>query len=194
MTAPTLEATLAPNQDRAVSAITAAFAADPAVRWMYPGARQYRDHFPEFVAALGGNAFAHGTADELDDCQCAALWLPPSVQPDEDAIVDLLQRSVSDERLPDVFSILEQMGEYHPEEPHWYLPFIGVAPEAQGRGFGSALLRRGLARCDRDGLPAHLESTNPRNVPFYERFGFRAIGLIQTQTSPHIVAMTRPAR
>jgi ribosomal protein S18 acetylase RimI-like enzyme len=194
MTTPTLETIITPDQDRAVAALVAAFAADPAVRWMYPRAQQYREHFPEFVAALGGKAFTYDTVDELNGSACAAFWLPPGVQPDEGAIVDLLLRSVGKDRQPEMFSILEQMGEYHPEEPHWYLPFIGVAPEVQGRGLGSALLRRGLARCDHEGVPAYLESTNPRNVPFYERFGFKAIGLIQTRTSPHIVAMVRAAR
>ena len=37
---------------------------------------------------------------------------------------------------------------------------------------GARLLAPVLARCDRDGLPAYLESSNPRNLPFYERHGF----------------------
>ena len=68
--------------------------------------------------------------------------------------------------------VLEQAGSFHPEEPHWYLPLIGVDPIEQGRGCGSALLRVGLSRCDADRLPAYLESTNPKNIPLYERYGF----------------------
>src|SRR5687767_6551887 len=42
-------------------------------------------------------------------------------------------------------------------------PFIGVEPARQGRGLGAALLRAQLAVCDQAGLPAYLESSNPRN-------------------------------
>ena len=46
-------------------------------------------------------------------------------------------------------------------------------------------------RCNYERLPAYLESTNPRNVPFYESLGFRSIGMIQAGTSPEIVPMLR---
>lgn len=68
--------------------------------------------------------------------------------------------------------ILEQMGQFHPEEPHWYLPTLGVDPIFQNCGQGSALLRKALKQCDEDGLTAYLESSNPRNIPLYERHGF----------------------
>jgi ribosomal protein S18 acetylase RimI-like enzyme len=85
------------------------------------------------------------------------------------------------------------MGSFHPSEPHWYLPLIGVDPAYQGRGLGSELLSRGLARCDRDGVPAYLEATSLRSVSLYERFGFETAGQIQTKTSPPIVPMIRIA-
>ena len=67
----------------------------------------------------------------------------------------------------------------HPTEPHWYLPMIAMDPALQSRGYGSALLRAALARCDEDGLPAYLESSNPRNISIYRRHGFEATGTIQ---------------
>jgi ribosomal protein S18 acetylase RimI-like enzyme len=182
----------ATNESRALGALVTAFAADPAVRWLYPDAQQYLASFPHFARAYAGKAFESGTADDLADHSAAALWLPPHVQPDEAAVLDVLQHSLSETRLPEVFSVLEQMGAFHPNQPHWYLPMIGVDPGAQGRGCGSALLRRGLARCDAAGLPAYLESTNLRNVPLYERFGFKVLGQIKTRNSPPIIPMVRP--
>jgi ribosomal protein S18 acetylase RimI-like enzyme len=61
----------------------------------------------------------------------------------------------------------------HPHEPHYYLSIVAVAPEHQGRGIGSALIRPILERCDRDGVPAYLEATTERNRALYERHGFR---------------------
>ena len=64
-----------------------------------------------------------------------------------------------------------------PRVPHWYLQLLGVAADAQRGGFGSALMRRQLAKCDADGMPAHLETTG-ENLEFYGRFGFRVAGEI----------------
>lgn len=60
----------------------------------------------------------------------------------------------------------------HPDEPHYYLPVAGVAPEWQGRGIGAALMKPILERCDREGMPAYLEATTPRSRALYERHGF----------------------
>lgn len=182
------------DEERAVATLVAAFATDPAVRWMYPAEHQYFEHFPDFVRAFGGKAFEHRTANCLDNSLAAALWLPPDVQPDDAAVAEVLQRSVEPDRLPELFTLFEQMGQFHPQEPHWYLPLIGVDPSVQGRGRGSALLSHALARCDRKRLPAYLEATSPRNVSLYERFGFKPQGCIQTETSPPIIPMRREPR
>jgi GNAT superfamily N-acetyltransferase len=64
----------------------------------------------------------------------------------------------------------------HPRTPaHWYLPIIGVARARQGRGFGAALLRPVLERCDHDGTPAYLEASTARNRALYERHGFKVV-------------------
>ena len=49
---------------------------------------------------------------------------------------------------------------------------LGVVPAAQGTGTGGPLLQPVLDRCDAEGLPAYLESSNPRNWSFYARHGF----------------------
>jgi ribosomal protein S18 acetylase RimI-like enzyme len=87
--------------------------------------------------------------------------------------------------------LFEKMGSYHPTEPHWYLPLIGVEPTKQGRGCGSALLRHALERIDRDGGIAYLESTNPANIPLYRRHGFEVVGTIQVGDSPPLYPMVR---
>ena len=143
---------------------------------------------------MGGRAFEHGTAYYLRGYAGAALWLPPEVQPDEDALVALFQCTIAPEDQADMFAVFEQMGSYHPAEPHWYLPLIGVDPSRQRKGYGSELLRHALATCDRDGTPAYLESTNPENTPLYQRHGFEVLGTIKVGASPPIFPMLRRAR
>lgn len=93
----------------------------------------------------------------------------------------------------EVFAVLEQVGSSHPDEAHWYLPAIGVEPRLQGKGYGSALLARGIEICDSQHVAAYLEATNPANIPLYQRFGFEVVGEIQAGSSPAITPMFRAA-
>ena len=191
---PTVLATSLNNQESALAPLVLAFASDPAVRWMYPNAHQYRIFFPRFARAFGGKAFALGTAQHLDDFRGTALWLPPGVAPDEHVLVPILEETIAPERLGDAFGVFEQMGAYHPSVPHWYLPLLGVDPLHQNQGLGSALIEPFLGAFDRDGAVAYLEASNPRNVPFYERHGFEVSGEIQAGDSPSIFPMVREPR
>ena len=184
-----------PSQaEQAIAVIVLAFSADPAARWSYPDAGRYLMHFPEIVRAFGGRAFAHGTAYHVGDFAGAALWLPPGIGPDEESLAAVLRRSVPAERQATVRAVFEKMESYHPVEPHWYLPLIGVDPVHQRAGHGGALLDHVLRQCDRDHTPAYLESTNPANISLYERHGFRRLATIQIGSSPPVVPMLRVHR
>ena len=110
---------------------------------------------------------------------------------DSDRLAGITEEHVPKDRLDDMMHVFEKMDAYHPKEPCWYLPLIGVDPACQGRGYGSALLRHALDRCDRDGIIAYLESSNPRNISLYLRHGFVALGEIQVGNSPTLVPMLR---
>ena len=181
------------DQSRLVAAIVLAFSVDPAARWTYPVPEKYLKHFPDLIRIFGRRAFECGTAHFIGDVQAAAMWLPPGVQPDEEALMAHFQRTVPEKDQDTLFAVFEQMGQYHPDEPHWYLPLIGVDPAQQGKGYGSALLVHALRHCDEDGSPAYLESSNPENIPLYRRHGFEALGTIQVGTSPPITPMLRRA-
>jgi ribosomal protein S18 acetylase RimI-like enzyme len=182
------------DQDSAVDTVVLAFAADPIARWCWPDAHQYLTAMPRFTVAFGGAAFKHGSAHCTADYAGAALWLPPNVHSDEETLGQIVEQTSSPAIRGDLFTMLEQMGKYHPDEPHWYLPLIGVDPARQGRGYGGALLSHALRQCDREQAPAYLESTNPRNTPLYQRHGFEVIGQIQVGSSPPLVPMLRRPR
>jgi ribosomal protein S18 acetylase RimI-like enzyme len=190
----TVAAVTPPDVEGAVAVIVLAFSADPAARWTYPDPHQYLAHFPAMVRAFGGKAFAHGTGYHVSRFAGAALWLPPGIHPDEEALGAALQRSVAAELQAGMFAVFERMGRYHPSQPHWYLPLIGVDPAHQHRGYGSALLQHTLLQCDRDHAPVYLESTNPANIRLYERHGFEVLDTIQVGSSPPIFPMLRAAR
>lgn len=135
-------------------------------------------------------AFERGTAHRVGHVG-AALWLAPGVYPDGEKIGVLMAETIPPALQKDGEMLMEQMNRFHPQEPHWYLPLIGIDPAHQGKGLGAALFQHQLAICDRDGAPAYLESSNPRNIPLYERHGFEALGRIQAGSSPIMVPMLR---
>ena len=182
------------SADEAIATIVLAFGTDPAARWSWPRADIFLTNMPLAARAFSGNAFKVGTAYEIDGFGGVALWLPPGESSDGETLENLMATTTPAANRQDLAKVFERMAGFHPHEPHWYLPLSGVDPSRQGRGLGDRLMAHALARCDADGLPAYLESSNPRNIPFYERHGFESLGKIQAGASPTIVPMLRRPR
>lgn len=181
-------------RDAIIATLVAAFEDDAAVRTIYPCDLAYRRHFPGFLTAFGGRAFEAGVVDIDPSGRGAALWFPPGLAPDSAAIMAHLEASLPPERLVALASGMEAQGQLHPSTPHWYLPWIGVRPGAQGVGVGSGLLTRGLVRADTEGASVYLEATSERNAALYLRHGFEVLTILTMPGYPEIIAMWRPAQ
>jgi len=182
------------EEQKAVDVLVTAFISDPVIRWMYPDASGYLKSFPAFLRAFGGKAFTSRTVWRFGEFEAVALWFPPHVEPDGEAVLAEVTRSIAPDQQADLFAVLDQMDAAHPTFPHWYLPWFGVEGARQGKGIGGELMRSCLAVVDLDHLPAYLESPNPRNIPFYERHGFELAGLSQAGTCPPVYSMLRSPR
>ncbi len=162
-----------------------AFYDDPVTMWMLPDAGSRPARLPRLFATLTRHHHLAGGGVEVA-CDgprigAAALWDPPnrwkqSVH-EQLAMMPGLIRTFGI-RLARIRGVMELMTSHHPEEPHWYLAVLGSDNVVRGRGFGHALLRSRLDRCDAEHCPAYLESSKPENVPYYERFGFVVTGEI----------------
>ncbi len=189
---------------RLADVLARAFHDDPEFLWALPDpADRPRRLRRIFGTMLRHEVLRHGGAELAEDedgqrVLGAALWLPPGHW-QEPALRQLLSlpgylRGFG-RRLGHGSALLSSCAKVHPREPHWYLYAIGVAPEHQGAGVGAALLRSGLARCDRDRLPAYLESSKLSNVPLYQHFGFQDTGRVDLPPdAPEVTTMWRPAR
>lgn len=182
------------DSEQSIASLVTAFTLDPFIRWMFPEPHQYLNYFPEVIKFFAGGAFDNTSAYRSEDYFAAALWLPPGVGPDEESLGKVMEEGVAPALQGKVFAVLEQVDMSHPEEEHWYLPAIGVDPMCQGKGYGSALLARGLEVCDHNHVAAYLEATSPVSIPLYQRFGFEVVGTIQADSSPAITPMLRAAR
>ncbi|MFD4440426.1 GNAT family N-acetyltransferase [Nocardia sp. NPDC058519] len=188
--------------DAAARTLAEAFQHDPVMSWIQPDPHRRAAGLPRFFATMARHIFIPGGASDLalrpdGTVGGAALWTPPH-RARTSTITEL-------RTLPGIWRAFgrrtllgKQVGDLlkknHPTEPHWYLGMIGTAPAARGGGFGHALLHSRLERVDAEGALAYLESSNPVNVPYYERFGFTVTGELQLPGGPPIWPMLRAAR
>ena len=192
--APAVRSMASADKAPAIETVVLAFASDPVSRWSWPQAQQCLASMPRLVSAFAGRAFDHGSAYCTDSYAGVALWLPPGVHPDEERLAELIESTMPASIRHEVYSVFEQMAKYHPTDPHWFLPLIGVDPAHRGKGLGDALMTHALRRADRDHVAVYLESTNPRNMSLYRRHGFDVLGTIQVGSSPPLVPMLRQPR
>ena len=162
-----------------------AFQDDPVFCWLQPDPGRRAAALPGFFGAMARHHFLGGGGVEVATSEsvvgAAAMWDPPgrwTQRPREQiAMLPAVVRAFRG-RLGAARALGEQMKAAHPEEPHWYLAMIGSDTAVRGAGYGNALMRSRLDRCDAEGAPAYLESSNPDNIPYYIRFGFEVTGEI----------------
>lgn len=192
-----------PNADRRRRILGAGFLLFVNRVWLPERECFIADGVPGAVTADGvaGAVTADGVpaAVTADGVAGTACWLPPSrwhlPARRQLALLPSLVR-IAGARTPRFLRLSALVESKHPaERPHWYLPALGVEPGSQGRGLGSRLMFPVLERCDRDGVPAHLEASTPRNRALYERHGFEVTEELQLpRGGPPIWLMWREPR
>lgn len=175
--------------------LVGAFATDPIWRWLAPDDERYTSRAPALFAEELHQKLRQGHVYTTDERAGAALWAPPGMWKTSPrgalgALVPGL-RLLGTRGIRRGIGLVSRMERAHPTEPHWYLAVLGTHPDHQGQGVGSAVLAPVLARCDLDGVAAYLESSNPANVAFYQRHGFRVIRQITPTDGPPLDLMWR---
>ncbi|CAL9311457.1 hypothetical protein SUDANB91_04784 [Streptomyces sp. SudanB91_2054] len=195
------------DRDTVVRLLDEAFQDDPVSGWVFPGEEYRRRTHHRLMGAFTDIVLADGWIDLTEDGAACALWLSvpgeedtpqePDEEPAEEAEdVPAQVREAVDPDNERVESIARLTEDIHPSGPaHAYLWMIGVAPERQGEGLGTALIASVLDRCDRDGLPAYLEASSERSKGLYERLGFACTGrVLHLPDGPRMWPMWREPR
>ena len=134
-----------------------------------------------FFEIIGKVQLPHGMVFTTPGREAAAIWAPPGQwkMPNSQIVkyAPGLMR-VFGRRLFANLGVLSLLEKNHPSEPHYYLAFIGTDPAHQGKGFGGALIRPIIERCDAEGVGAYLESSKESNLAFYARFGFETTKML----------------
>jgi ribosomal protein S18 acetylase RimI-like enzyme len=178
------------------AALAAAFESDPVLSWLTPNRhRRQRRLVRFFQLELRHVVLPAGRVWTVDGSAGASLELPPDnwrMPIGAQIAHGPAFTRVFGTRLPHAFGLITAMERRHLREPHYYIPYVGVAPNAQGQGLGTTLMRPTLERCDREQLPAYLEATSERNAALYERLDFEHLGVFRLGSSPPLWPMRRP--
>lgn len=185
---------LARDAQGAVDALVRGFADDPLFAWMCPDPERRPEFLKRFLEPCFRSGLSRGNTYVLSDWGGAALWGPPDVAYfDEADLLALIEAMAfgAGHRVDDVGGPLTELTELHPSEPHFYLDTLALDPGHRGKGLGGPLIAPILQTCDREGLPAYLESSNPRNLSFYERHGFEVRHHLDMPDGPRVHTMWR---
>ena len=182
------------ERSRMKDCFAAAFISDPTMRFLYPEANQYFASYSSVLELYIGDSLASGGVYTIDEFRGVAAFIGPAGKVDKEAFVAKILSSTSDALAEELLTVMEASSVHHPEEPHWYLPLIGVDPFYQGSGYGGKLMEHTLGRIDQDHLPVYLESSNPMNISLYRRFGFQVCGSYELGGKPIWTPMIRPAQ
>ena len=168
--------------DTATTTLTRAFDDEPMFTWIFPDPqhRAYSLNVLNRVPLTYGLRF--GRVTQSHGAKATALWLRPGGKATAGRMMRCGLLGVPFRvgfRAFGKFAVANEiMGKLHTQhvpEPHWHLMIVGVDPEFQGKGAGSALVKEGLERADHDNVPCYLETSHERNLAFYERLGFTVV-------------------
>jgi ribosomal protein S18 acetylase RimI-like enzyme len=171
---PIFDAT-APQHPTVVATLANAFMTDPALNFIEPDDVKRAKMLPKFFALMVKSDCEVGTVLHSKDNEAAALWRGPGhakdhTPPSFGALLTLL--GLFGFGLMRAKSVGDSLEAHLPDGRYQYLHFVGVRSDHQGKGWGGAIIREGIARANAEGLPCWLETATPENVALYQRLGF----------------------
>lgn len=173
-----------------MEALVATFFDDPLYVWLFSDGSTRADALRANFDLILGLGDERGVVDVFDDIG-VAVWTRPGVAllDDPAPFVELLERCAPD-RVETALAGMDACAVYEPSDA-MVLHLIGVHPDRRSRGVGSELLRPRLDELEASATVGHLQSSNPSNVPFYERLGFVVDGVVPLLGGPPMFPMTR---
>jgi ribosomal protein S18 acetylase RimI-like enzyme len=176
-----------------------AFNKDPIMSWCIRDDLKRPEAMRCCFEYMLSNSVKFGEVTCTVDMNACAIWLPPGkwlgVPSFPETLLQLpdLIRWMGFSRINRWIKMINIEANYRPKTPHFYLAFLGVEPDKQGLGLGSLLLKDKLQSIDSISLPTYLENSNIRNMPLYERYGFRVTGELKVSEDLKMLAMWRDA-
>jgi ribosomal protein S18 acetylase RimI-like enzyme len=168
--------------DRAVITVARAFEPDPMITWVFPDAVARPTGARALMRVLVKYGLRYGRVTASHDAKAVCVWIPPGPGITIPGLIRCgmfgLPLRTGLGPFGRFMAANETMDKIHKARvpgPHWYLFGVAVDPELHNQGIGSAIIREGLALADRESRPCYLETSEPRNLGLYKRFGFAVL-------------------
>jgi ribosomal protein S18 acetylase RimI-like enzyme len=174
-----------------------AFSTDPVIDWAMRADSGRMDALRTMFRRGIQGTLRYGEETTTTDLNSCAIWAPPEALNEFHSPLDpilTLPHLIGYSglgRVRRMMAFIKACDDHRPRVPHQYLDVIGVDPSKQGQGYASALLHYTLSRLDEQGIPAYLESSNPRNNPLYQRNGFKITEEVRLLDGPSLWCMWR---
>ncbi len=182
------------------------FSDEPSFRFMLPNDRTRKSHvgwmYDKKLTLLKDSYY---TLSATDPSKGFAWWIPPGKRPNHGV---LEQMKAGYWQAPFRFGLRNFMRAvmfgnqeskilaHYLKNPHWILDVIAVAPTNQRSGLGGALMYPIFEKSKRDNIPCFVLTHNPRNVRFYEKYGFilKIQEPVMGPNTPVAYGLERPAQ
>jgi ribosomal protein S18 acetylase RimI-like enzyme len=188
------------DADAMTNILATGFREDPPLAWILGDPHDRERLSPAFFAPFVDMALTDGQAYVSADLTGTALWLDVDVdadaEPDGGAFRERFVEGLGLEYAKRFFVLDDLFTANHPaHESHSYLLFIGVRPDRQCQGVGTALLAAGLEAVDAASRAAYVEASSTRNAALYARHRFESMGSpLALPDGPSLYPMWRSAR
>jgi ribosomal protein S18 acetylase RimI-like enzyme len=177
--------------DAAGALLAQAFHHDSLFTYALPDEHERANRTPGFFAPVARFGHLYGVVHTTTDLSAVAVWFRPGDTEMDEARLQASGMSHTAQaigeapfaRIMNVIAPLDALRRADAPEPHWYLALLGVNPDLQRRGLGSAVVQPILEQADAHDTPCYLETQEERNIAFYERLGFRVLREIDHRES-----------
>ena len=192
----TVAAAIAADHGAVIETLAQAFQTDPALSWIVPDVERRKAVLRGLFKVLVPVDAKVGLVARSAGDESAALWRAPGRA--DSTIGEFLSTGIPlalhfRGALPRALTVSKGIETHRPKGDYWYLHYIGVRPEFQGKGFGGRIIRERTAVADAAAVPCWLETATPENVGLYQRFGFVIANEWDVPGGgPHFWGMSRP--
>lgn len=174
------------------------FIDDPSFKFTYGENVNKIQALDAFFKLLVEDVMQRGEIVVAPEDQGVCIWYPESVEifnkQFEQILVDVastVYHFAGEESGKRFEHLIHKMGEKEPEKTHCEVFFIGLKPEARGKGIGKNLIKPVLNYADTKQVGCYLVSSSSRNISFYERHGFQKYCPIKISDSYSMTGMWR---
>jgi GNAT superfamily N-acetyltransferase len=189
------------DREGVITTVVAAFRADPAFRFFFPNDDDYDRQAGLFAGYLFDKRVRHDSVWVTDHLEAASLWSPPAhlaedpsgrLATEEARLRQIMLEAIGEASASRLAAYDGAVDSVLPDgSPYWYLGVLALHPEHTGTGLGRAVMQAGVDHARSSNGTAFLETSNPQNVGYYERFGWTVFAQVDTDVPLEIWLLTQ---